>query len=48
VVFLGLAEAISIADIVLLLVNHDVFKIINIKDLGGKLVIDTRGLWKVN
>jgi UDP-N-acetyl-D-mannosaminuronic acid dehydrogenase len=39
-------EAVSKADIVLLLVNHQVFDEINIGNLAGKVVIDTRGFWQ--
>lgn len=38
-------EAIEKADIVLLLVNHQLFKRISIGALEGKIVIDTRGVW---
>lgn len=38
-------EAIEKADIVLLLVNHQIFKKIHIGALESKVVIDTRGLW---
>lgn len=38
-------EAIEKADIVLLLVNHQLFKKISIGALDGKIVIDTRGVW---
>lgn len=38
-------EAVAQADIVLLLVNHHLFNRINIDQLVGKVVIDTRGLW---
>lgn len=45
VFFVDSREAIEKADIVLLLVNHKIFKNIGIGDLDGKFIIDTRGLW---
>jgi UDP-N-acetyl-D-mannosaminuronic acid dehydrogenase len=45
VVFVGAEEAVAVADIVLLLVNHQVFGSIGIGALANKIVIDTRGLW---
>jgi len=45
VFFVDPHEAIEKADIVLLLVNHKIFKNIGIGALDGKVVIDTRGLW---
>jgi UDP-N-acetyl-D-mannosaminuronic acid dehydrogenase len=47
VYFADAEEAISKADIVLLLVNHQAFKKIGIGALSEKVVIDTRGLWTV-
>ncbi len=41
-------EAVAKADIVLLLVNHQLFNGISIGALAGKAVIDTRGLWDKN
>lgn len=38
-------EAVEKADIVLLLVNHRLFKDVSIAALVGKAVIDTRGMW---
>jgi UDP-N-acetyl-D-mannosaminuronic acid dehydrogenase len=38
--------AIAAADVVLLLVNHTVFKAIDMGLLAGKAVIDTRGMWQ--
>ena len=38
--------AIEEADIVLLLVDHDHFKSLSRSRLGGKVVYDTRGLWR--
>ncbi len=38
-------EAIKIADIIILLVDHGVFKFIDLNLLSGKQVIDTRGIW---
>ncbi len=40
------AEAIEKADIVVLLVDHDPFKALNKSRLAGKVVYDTRGLWR--
>lgn len=45
VIFADAEEAIAKSDIVLLLVNHQVFKDIGIGALAGKTVVDTRGLW---
>jgi UDP-N-acetyl-D-mannosaminuronic acid dehydrogenase len=42
----SLAEALTAADVVLLLVNHRQFGEIRLTDLGGKPVIDTRGQWQ--
>jgi UDP-N-acetyl-D-mannosaminuronic acid dehydrogenase len=42
----SLAEALTTADVVLLLVNHRHFGEVRLTDLGGKLVIDTRGQWQ--
>ncbi|RUQ14368.1 UDP-N-acetyl-D-mannosamine dehydrogenase [Corynebacterium genitalium] len=42
----SLVEAVSAADIVLLLVDHTDFASIDRKLLEGKTVIDTRGLWR--
>lgn len=44
--FMDANEAVAMADIVLLLVNHQAFKEIGMDTLQGKVVIDTRGLWK--
>lgn len=44
--FANAIEAVEKADIVLLLVNHQIFKEIGINSLAGKVVIDTRGLWE--
>ncbi len=38
-------EAINKADIVLLLVDHKEFKILDKEMLKGKIIIDTRGIW---
>ncbi len=38
-------EAIKIADIIILLVDHGVFKFIDLNLLSGKQIIDTRGIW---
>jgi UDP-N-acetyl-D-mannosaminuronic acid dehydrogenase len=47
IVMLTEDEAVSKADIVLLLVDHHAFKSISIADLADKVVIDTRGIWAV-
>ncbi|MDR6987954.1 UDP-N-acetyl-D-mannosaminuronic acid dehydrogenase [Paenarthrobacter nitroguajacolicus] len=39
-------EAIAEADIVLVLVDHDEFKVVDSESLVGKTVIDTRGIWR--
>lgn len=39
-------EAVERADIVVLLVEHDPFKAIRHTRLGGKIVYDTRGVWR--
>lgn len=38
-------EAVAISDIVLVLVDHNIFKEFDVKKLSGKIVIDTRGIW---
>lgn len=40
------SEAIAAADIVVLLVDHDHFKSLSRSRLAGKVVYDTRGLWR--
>lgn len=47
VIFAEAEEALEKADIVLLLVNHQIFSSISVGALAGKLVIDTRGLWNL-
>jgi UDP-N-acetyl-D-mannosaminuronic acid dehydrogenase len=42
-----LDDALIKADIVLVLVDHDAFKSINLSLLKGKTLIDTRGLFDV-
>ena len=42
----GLAQAIESADIVLLLVDHAPFRAVKRASLEGKVVFDTRGLWR--
>ena len=42
---IGLDEAISEADILVLLVDHQEFKCIDRERLSGKLIVDTRGIW---
>jgi UDP-N-acetyl-D-mannosaminuronic acid dehydrogenase len=38
-------EAVAMADLVMLLVDHDEFLILDAKSLEGKQVIDTKGIW---
>lgn len=45
VALMGPEEAVSQADIVLLLVNHKKFENISLGALAPKVVIDTRGMW---
>lgn len=40
------AEAIQRADIVVMLVDHDQFRALNKSRLAGKVIYDTRGLWR--
>jgi len=42
----SLDDAIGLANIVVLLVDHDVFKAVPAADLGSATVIDTRGIWR--
>ena len=42
----GAVDAIAAADIVVLLVDHDHFKALSRSRLAGKVVYDTRGLWR--
>ena len=42
----NVSAAIKMADIVLLLVDHTQFKAIHKSELTGKMVFDTRGLWR--
>jgi len=44
--FVGIDEAIRRADILLLLVDHDRFKLIEREQLARKVLIDTRGLFR--
>jgi UDP-N-acetyl-D-mannosaminuronic acid dehydrogenase len=39
-------DAIDDADIVVLLVDHDQFRSLSRSRLEGKIVYDTRGLWR--
>ena len=41
-----LQEALDEADIIVLLVDHQPFKAVDSKRLQGKVVLDTRGLWR--
>lgn len=41
-----LREALSQADVVLLLVDHDAFKLVKRSALRGKAILDTRGIWR--
>ena len=47
VVFASVEDAVATADIVLLLVNHQLFNNISIGLLKDKVVIDTRGFWEM-
>lgn len=40
------AQAIAQANIVLLLVNHRAFQVVDREALQGKVIIDTRGMWR--
>jgi UDP-N-acetyl-D-mannosaminuronic acid dehydrogenase len=42
----GAVDAIAASDIVVLLVDHDHFKALSRSRLAGKVVYDTRGLWR--
>lgn len=42
----GLEEALEQADMVVLLVDHKLFRMVNRACLNGKIVIDTRGIWR--
>jgi UDP-N-acetyl-D-mannosaminuronic acid dehydrogenase len=39
-------EAIDRADIVLVLVDHDPYRAVNRSQMAGKVLYDTRGLWR--
>jgi UDP-N-acetyl-D-mannosaminuronic acid dehydrogenase len=39
-------EAVAAADIVVLLVDHNQFRTLPRKLLDGKVVMDTRGIWR--
>ena len=39
-------DAVDAADIVVLLVEHDQFRALNRSVLAGKVVYDTRGIWR--
>jgi len=41
----SMAEALELADIVVLLVDHTQFKTIDLNLLSGKQIVDTRGIW---
>lgn len=41
----ALDDALKHADIVLLLVDHEAFKAVDVSTLAGKEIIDTRGIW---
>lgn len=45
-VLVSLEEAVEQADIVVLLVDHDLFKSLDRSALQGKKLIDTRGIWR--
>ena len=38
--------AIIESDVIILLVDHSIFKHINLSLLSGKQVLDTRGIWR--
>ena len=42
----GLDDALSRADVVLLLVDHDAFRAVDRAELSGKALVDTRGVWR--
>jgi UDP-N-acetyl-D-mannosaminuronic acid dehydrogenase len=42
----GLESSLAVADAVVLLVDHDVFKEIDPNLIAGKSIIDTRGIWQ--
>ena len=42
----GVNDGIERADIVLLLVDHDPFRMVSREELAEKIVIDTKGLWR--
>jgi UDP-N-acetyl-D-mannosaminuronic acid dehydrogenase len=44
---LDLNSAIKRSDVIVLLVDHDQFKLINLELLSGKHIIDTRGIWAI-
>ena len=46
VVFADYRKAIEQADVVLLLVDHKEFKLMDKCVLEGKIIIDTRGIWR--
>jgi UDP-N-acetyl-D-mannosaminuronic acid dehydrogenase len=46
VVLVSLDEALAQADVLVLLVDHRVFKAIPVSRLAGKPVVDTRGIWR--
>jgi UDP-N-acetyl-D-mannosaminuronic acid dehydrogenase len=39
-------DVVDAADIVVLLVDHDQFRVINRSMLAGKVLYDTRGAWR--
>ena len=41
-----LEATVAAADAVLLLVDHDVFKEMNVEYMADKPVLDTRGIWQ--
>ncbi|WP_043516242.1 UDP-N-acetyl-D-mannosamine dehydrogenase [Halomonas sp. BC04] len=42
---IGVDAALGCADVVVLLVDHKVFKKIKLEELKGKMVVDSRGVW---
>jgi UDP-N-acetyl-D-mannosaminuronic acid dehydrogenase len=42
---IGLESALTAADVVVLLVDHTPFKVMDLGILSAKQVVDTRGIW---
>lgn len=45
-ILMDVSSAVSSANIVVLLVDHDAFKELDVDNLKGKLILDTRGIWR--